>query len=432
MYIAIEFATVIFEMLMLSIYIRGLYQSRIKGTAFSLLAFIITGAGLSVLSILPVDPLIRLIYGFASFMILPILLYKAKWISAFYSALLLCVVNIIVETASMGIIAFFGIPAETLKDYGNNRVVFIVVSTLIQFFCIFLIIKLSNWKKTQDSLVEAIPLLLCQGFSIFICYIMFLATLNSEAQISLSFIAGSIGLLYINIIIFLYIERVKKVSELKKQNELAELQYKSKLEYLNQIKDDQYETRALWHDIKKYLNTMNELINMNDIVHAKECINQVTDLFDGIGNVVDVGNTMVSAVLNAGIQKARRMDIETELDIRVQPDLNISAADLSIIIGNTFDNAIEACGNLTSFYKKITIQLIQKGSILFYEIRNPFERLISTPSENPKLHGFGLKNVKRCVDKYKGSMTAESEDAKYIVSIHMNIPLESANTELVL
>jgi sensor histidine kinase regulating citrate/malate metabolism len=103
--------------------------------------------------------------------------------------------------------------------------------------------------------------------------------------------------------------KIKEVGEIRRQNELADLQYQLKVDYFNQIKEDQANTRALWHDIRKYLNTMNELMSRNDIDNARECITQVTDLFEGIGNVVDVGNTIISAVLNASIQKARRMNM---------------------------------------------------------------------------------------------------------------------------
>jgi ABC-type bacteriocin/lantibiotic exporter with double-glycine peptidase domain len=135
----------------------------------------------------------------------------------------------------------------------------------------------------QDSLIEVIPLLLCQIFSIFICYLMYLTVYSEATRITWSFIIGAIGILYINIVIFLYFERIKEASEIKRQNELADLQYQLKVDYFDQIKEEQAETRALWHDIKKYLNTMNELMSMNDISSARNCFAQVTDLFDGIG-----------------------------------------------------------------------------------------------------------------------------------------------------
>lgn len=429
-YVFIEIANVFLEIMIISIYLKGLFQNYEKKTIFIYLYYSVAAIGLCILSNFLDNPLYRLGFAFLIIFLIAKRLFNTKWITAFYSALLFCAISVIVDIVCSGIISLFGLPTASLMIYGNNRILFIVFAKLIESFCIFLAIKLSKWKKSQDSLIAAIPLLLCQISSIFVCYIMYLAAVKTAEDVSFSFIAGAVGILYINIVIFLYVERIKEVSEIKRQNEMAELQYKSKLEYFEQIKEDQDETRALWHDIKKYLLTINELMSRNDITRAKECINQVTDFFENIGNVVDVGNTVVSAVLNHSIQKARRMSIDTELDVRIQPDLNISAADLSVIIGNTFDNAIEACGMLSDENKKISVQLIQKNNILFYEIKNPYAQITAPVKKDRKMHGFGLRNVKRCIEKYKGSFIIDSVDSEFKVSIHINIPSQAAYVNL--
>lgn len=430
-YIFVDIATVFLEIALLSIYLNGLFQDYEKNFKNFLFYYSIAIIGLCVLNNHEINPLLRLGYAFINIFFIAKRIFKAKWMAAFYSALLFSAINVVVDIVCSGIISLFGLPPVSLYVYGNNRILFIVLAKLVELFCIFLVIKLSKWKNSQDSLIGAIPLLLCQISSIFICYIMYLAAVKTADEISISFIAGGVGILYINIVIFLYVERIKEVSEIKKQNEMAELQYKSKLEYFEQVKEDQDETRALWHDIKKYLITMNDLMSINDIARAKECINQVTDFFENIGNVVDVGNTVVSAVINHSVQKARRMSIDTELDVRVLSDLNVSAGDLSVIIGNTFDNAIEACCGLSDENKKISFQLIQKNNILFYEIKNPYEQKPAHAKEDQKMHGFGLKNVKRCIEKYKGSIIIDTVNAEYKVSIHINIPCHTSSAQLI-
>lgn len=431
MYIAIELANVIIGMVIISIYLRGLYQNYEKRNLIVLLSYIVIGIGMCIVSILRINPFIRLGYTFLSLFLLAKLLFGAKWLTSLFTAFLFCAIMIIVENICSGIIILFGIPSYYIFNYSNSRILYIVLADIVELFCVYAMIKLSQWRKSYESLITAVPLLLCQIFSIFVCYIMYLGTLKTATQITISFLVGSVGILYINIIIFLYVERIKKVSEIKRQNELAEQLYETKLEYFQQVKEDQAETRALWHDIKKYLNTMIDLLNANDIAHARECIAQVSDLFQGIGNVVDVGNTVISAVLNHSVQKARRLGIETSLDVRVHPDLSISAADLSVIIGNTFDNAIEACERMTEGKKQISVAIIEKNQMLFYEIVNPYDPKAPVVKKDRKMHGFGLKNVKRCIDKYKGSMTIDSEGTEFRVSIHINIPAQVPGEKLV-
>jgi sensor histidine kinase YesM len=330
-------------------------------------------------------------------------------------------INILVDNIYMFIIALFGFPLDSLFEYGNMRIVFISIAKITQLFFYYFVIRLSNWRKTNESLFAAIPLLLCQVFSVFICHIMYLAVYRNDSFITMDFAIAAAGVLYINVIIFLYIERIKSAYEIKKQNELAEQQFKSELEYFQQLKEDQEETRALWHDIAKYLNTMKSLIDVNEIEHARECVEQATEVFSNLGHVVDVGNTVVSAVLNQRVQKARRQSIPIDLDVRVTEEINISSPDLSIIIGNTFDNALEACELLPKELRHISICIIQKEKLLFYEIENSFSQEASAAKRaKKKVQGYGLKNVKRCVDKYKGEMMIDKSDGIFRVSIHLN------------
>ncbi|NLT14861.1 MAG: ATP-binding protein, partial [Clostridiales bacterium] len=76
----------------------------------------------------------------------------------------------------------------------------------------------------------------------------------------------------------------------------------------------------------------------------------------------------------------------------------------------------------------ISVQLIQKDALLYYEIRNPYLREdpeSDQEEKNQKLHGYGLKNVRRCIDKYKGTMNIDANGTQFTVSIHINIPAES-------
>jgi hypothetical protein len=174
-YIAVEIATAILEMLVLSIFLKGLYENYVKSTLVIWMSYAAAGIILCLLSVFHVAPLLRLCYAFLTFFTLPVLLFGAKSMNAFYSAMLLCVINVIVDYAISGLIVFFGVAADTLEVYGNNRVLFIVLAKLVQFFSFFLVIRLSKRKKSKDSLIEAVPLLMCQVFSVFICYLMYLA-----------------------------------------------------------------------------------------------------------------------------------------------------------------------------------------------------------------------------------------------------------------
>jgi sensor histidine kinase regulating citrate/malate metabolism len=87
-----------------------------------------------------------------------------------------------------------------------------------------------------------------------------------------------------------------------------------------------------------------------------------------------------------------------------------------VIIGNTVDNAITACQRLPAEKQVIDLTLKQKNHILCYEISNEY---VDAPTRKEGLHGYGLRNVRNCVNRNNGYMTVEKENGKFVVTIRL-------------
>lgn len=71
-------------------------------------------------------------------------------------------------------------------------------------------------------------------------------------------------------------------------------------------------------------------------------------------------------------------------------------------------------------YRKVSVSLTQKNNMLFYEIKNPCMEL--PHKKEGEYRGYGLKNVKACVQRHGGSMEQWNKDGRYCVSIRLNCP----------
>ncbi len=97
------------------------------------------------------------------------------------------------------------------------------------------------------------------------------------------------------------------------------------------------------------------------------------------------------------------------------------------MLGNTLDNAIEACQKFPLEQEKtISIQCKCAGSFLFYKIVNPVTKkveitnnYITTSKENQTLHGFGLYSLNSVVKKYNGEIKLSSTDNEFSVNIDL-------------
>ena len=82
-------------------------------------------------------------------------------------------------------------------------------------------------------------------------------------------------------------------------------------------------------------------------------------------------------------------------------------ADLTILISNTLDNAIEACEMLPEDDRQIFVQVLLEENALFYAVRNRSLPVNVQPGQLPtttkiptSLHGYGLQNVQTTLKKY--------------------------------
>ena len=163
---------------------------------------------------------------------------------------------------------------------------------------------------------------------------------------------------------------------------------------------------------------MRSMVKTENQHDASEVLETVQEKFNQVGTVVDTNNPVLNSILNYYIQNAHASGVQIELDVWVAEKLGIKAADLSVIIGNTFDNAIEACTHVADPLKEISVVISQKQNVLLYEIRNPYSP--SAPPKSGSCHGYGLQNVKACVEKYEGTVYVENKDNVYSVSIRLN------------
>ena len=148
-------------------------------------------------------------------------------------------------------------------------------------------------------------------------------------------------------------------------------------------------------------------------------VQDATDAFECSKNISTIGNPVVDALLNQYLHTAEENGIKVTLDVTIPEVLSISPLSLSILIGNTFDNAIEACCGLPPEQRKIHLQLRKQYRSLFYRLDNPYSD-ISRSLRVGSHHGYGLKNVKRVVKESDGDFYAEKKNGTFTVKVRLN------------
>lgn len=191
-------------------------------------------------------------------------------------------------------------------------------------------------------------------------------------------------------------------------------------EYYRKLRSKQEETRALWHDLNKYLRAAQAEA---DSVRALE---QLGSMLDSAMEIVDVGNPILNVILNEYAHTAKAAGIELRMQIQVPEQLGISAADLYVMIGNTMDNAIEASKAFPVEQRLIDLMIRTHYDTVYFQLTNP---CIPSNQKRPidPMRGHGISNVRRCIEYYDGNLEILQKDGFFTVSIHLNQKTGEAN-----
>ena len=232
---------------------------------------------------------------------------------------------------------------------------------------------------------------------------------------------------FIGMIIVLYIESLLLMLFIESKNEHREKERMAKnyldaqKQYYELLRDKDLQTRKFRHDIRSHLATMQILCEKGNYEGIKEYLDNINGIVDNMANSFSVGHEIIDAMLNQYAYQANKEGIEMKVSGRIPNNLNISTFDLCTIFSNLLQNAIEAASKCKSGKIYVLCQHY-KGNLLL-TIQNDFEKKpesvggrFKTSKLDEQNHGFGMMNVKECVERNGGTFYTEIVD-KYFKAV---------------
>lgn len=190
------------------------------------------------------------------------------------------------------------------------------------------------------------------------------------------------------------------------------------------------QTRGWRHDYHNHIQTMKAHLAMGNLDKLETYLNALDEDLSAVDTVIKTGNIMIDAVLNSKISVAREKHIEIDAKALVPKELDISEIDLSVIIGNLMDNAMEACLKIPQEEERfIRIYIdVLKGQLYIYVMNSTRENpkrfgssYLSTKSD--RSHGFGLMRMDKVVGKYNGYLDRQNEQGVFVTEIMLPLKM---------
>lgn len=188
--------------------------------------------------------------------------------------------------------------------------------------------------------------------------------------------------------------------------------------------DTMYKKMRGWrHDYRSHIQTMKALAAEGNLDSLRDYLDMLETDLQTVDTVIKTGNAMADAILNSKISLAQSKGITVKADAHIPVKLAISEIDLCSIIGNLFDNAIEASLSLPEGERSIRVYMDMRNTQLYISFTN-----LTAVKKQTKIgnlfkttkgegHGLGLMRIDAIVDRLGGYLSRASEDGAFTTEI---------------
>lgn len=198
---------------------------------------------------------------------------------------------------------------------------------------------------------------------------------------------------------------------------MVEYQTEQSEKHLGEVRSIHTEMRGYKHDFHHHLQTLKGYIQLGEYDRANAYIDELDQKLQSVDTLLKTGNVSLDAILSAKIAQAKTDDITVTVKANVPDKLTITDVELSIIVGNLLDNAIEACKTVEKD-RFIRLYITLKGKMLYFSMLNSAgekQKKLGTLFATKKdgVHGFGLRRAESIIEVHGGWCKYNSESGAF-------------------
>jgi signal transduction histidine kinase len=237
--------------------------------------------------------------------------------------------------------------------------------------------------------------------------------------------AGIIGWFYVREVF----DEAEKSTQLELEIESMNRNLEMQRYLYNNLTTATEQVRVVRHDLRHQLSAIRGYLEKGNVTGALGYVDTISGTIPEIANKLLCDNFAVNAVAVHYLDEAKKSAIQTDLRLVVPSDLGqIPDNDMSIIVGNLFENAIEACQYVEEDKRFIRITSKVVKNRLTLAIDNSFDgqyketngQFVSRKRKGQS-KGIGISSVRAIVEKYGGSLKHEAADGVFMTSLYVKL-----------
>ena len=179
-----------------------------------------------------------------------------------------------------------------------------------------------------------------------------------------------------------------------------------------------YEGNAkLYHDLHNHIEAIYQCLLQGDTEEAARYCEDLRTPVREISQTVWTGDKALDYLISSKMALAEQEQIKTKVNIEYPHNTNIRSVDLTTILGNLLDNALEAAQAAPDGLRFLNLTIRRINAMLIIKVENGYGhdlkredgKLLTTKSDKA-FHGWGLKSVQTAADRYDGTISTDDKD----------------------
>lgn len=230
----------------------------------------------------------------------------------------------------------------------------------------------------------------------------------------------------INLVAFVLYDNTVSLYEVRTEKEILAQRTMKSIEQLDIMSSTVENLRIFRHDIVNHFMVLRYYIEKNRMSDSLKYLEKMEEICRNEQRIKS-GNAVIDSMLNYKISEAARRGIEVEYEVEIPEKLLMEDFDLTCILGNLLDNAVEAAEKTEEKFIGLKLKYREKG-VLFFKIQNTFsgdlivaDDTLMTTKEDRAGHGFGLISVRKSIQKYDGIMRIRREGNIFGITVLLRV-----------
>ena len=181
------------------------------------------------------------------------------------------------------------------------------------------------------------------------------------------------------------------------------------------------DARKTRHDFKHHVAAIRHYMDIDDKEGLRAYCDQLVESTEGKNKMPYTGNAAADGVIYHYMQQAHKKEIQfTYAGVIRNP--GISDLDISVLLGNSLDNALAGCMTVQED-RAIQVVCQSEKQMLSILVRNRFDGIVNNSDEGLRSRkrenrtGVGLKSMKDIIERYGGVLNTQWDDSHFTVTM---------------